>query len=186
MSAQRFSAIPPRVSRVGACSDETSPCIRALAARNGGLPCSVLCVVNVSAASVPGKARRATCIAASSALRWKRSNRRPQCIHKQIWPKTPAVAEPACKQEQFRPDLEAPHVLLPCGASIFSQANGRSGACFWSACERHREPGDELDEICLATGAGFLEQPAEMRLDCGVRDAERIRHLRHAADLNNR
>ena len=118
MSAQRF---PQAGKQAGWCSHETSGCVRALAARNGGLPCSVLCVVNASAASARGKARRATCIAASSALRRKRSNRRWQCIHKQIWPKAPVVAEPACKQERSRPDLGAPHALLPCGASILAK-----------------------------------------------------------------
>src|SRR5262249_19173499 len=47
-----------------------------------------------------------------------------------------------------------------------------------SARERHGEAGDQLDQVGLPAGAGLGVEPAEMRLDGSVGDAERGRDLR--------
>src|SRR5581483_11755269 len=49
--------------------------------------------------------------------------------------------------------------------------------------ERIRESRNQLDEIRLPARAGLLEKSAEMRLDRGIRDAQVLRHFRHAADI---
>jgi hypothetical protein len=53
----------------------------------------------------------------------------------------------------------------------------------WVSPPAGGESGNELDEIGLAVGAGFLEQAAEMAIDRGLRDAESRCDLGNASDL---
>jgi hypothetical protein len=55
----------------------------------------------------------------------------------------------------------------------------------YSAGERRRISDDELDEIGVPPGAGLFEQAADTRPDRRVRDAERRRDFRNAAQLDD-
>src|SRR5262249_19789827 len=54
-----------------------------------------------------------------------------------------------------------------------------------STDQGRRKPGDQLDEIGLASSAGFLEQAAEVELDRFIRDPGRLRDLGTATDLDD-
>src|ERR1700730_2052592 len=54
-----------------------------------------------------------------------------------------------------------------------------------SGHQRGGKPGDQLDEIGLAAGAGFLEQAADVRLDRGVGAAKGGCDLGNTADVDD-